>query len=89
MHQSKYEPRSVFFLGMTDTSYYSPDCGKTIEAFKHDVTITNFEVSANGPYLLGYSLVLCEKERECPNLWHLYVSEDKGKSWRLILPWVS
>jgi hypothetical protein len=30
---SKHNPKSVFFLGMTDISFYSPDCGRTLTAF--------------------------------------------------------
>jgi len=66
MHTSKFNPSHLFFLGMTDISFYSPDCGKTISAFRHDLTITNFEVAANSEKLLGFSLILCDEGNSCP-----------------------
>ena len=74
---------------MTDVSFYTEDCGKSIQAFSHDVTITNFEVSANKDQLLGFSLILCNEGQECPRAWHLYISDDKGKTWNFALPWVT
>lgn len=58
---SKYNQKSVYFLGMTDISFYSPDCGRTISAFQHHVTITNFELSSNSEAMLGFSLILCDE----------------------------
>lgn len=74
---SKFNSRWVYFLGMTDVSFFSSDCGKTVTAFEHHITMTNFELSANSQFILGQSLILCEEEN-CPHYYNLHLSEDHG-----------
>lgn len=80
--------KMIFLFGSDNISFYSESCGTKFSSFEHEKGLTQFRISKqNDSFLLGHLPHDCvEFNPECnPDEKKLYVSEDRGATWKFVL----